>query len=58
MESETPTTEREKWTAYKLVIDPALTKGLYKVYRYDGERFSVPVSGSRSFSFHRDERSG
>lgn len=48
MESEKQTTEREtptqNWTSYKLVIDPALTKGLYKVYRYDGQRFSIPVS--------------
>lgn len=48
MESEKQTTEREtppqNWTSYKLVIDPALTKGLYKVYRYDGQRFSLPVS--------------
>lgn len=48
MESDKQTTEREtpphNWTGYKLVIDPALTKGLYKVYRYDGQRFSLPVS--------------
>lgn len=50
MESEKQTAEREtppqNWTSYKLVIDPALTKGLYKVYRYDGQRFSLPVSGT------------
>lgn len=48
MESDKQTAEREtpprNWTSYKLVIDPALTKGLYKVYRYDGQRFSLPVS--------------
>ncbi|XP_027133714.1 histone-lysine N-methyltransferase SETD1B-A [Larimichthys crocea] len=25
------------------MIDPALTKGLYKVYRYDGQHFNIPV---------------
>lgn len=48
MESEKQTTERETvpqhLTSYKLIIDPALTKGLYKVYRFDGIRFNIPVS--------------
>ncbi|XP_071340239.1 histone-lysine N-methyltransferase SETD1B-A-like [Trachinotus anak] len=47
MESETQTTERETqpqhWRSCKLIIDPALTKGLYKVYRYDGQCFNIPV---------------
>nr|XP_020446083.1 histone-lysine N-methyltransferase SETD1B-like [Monopterus albus] len=47
MESETQTTERETppqhWRSCKLIIDPALTKGLYKVYRYDGQYFNIPV---------------
>ncbi|XP_042343720.1 histone-lysine N-methyltransferase SETD1B-A-like [Plectropomus leopardus] len=47
MESEKQTTERETppqhWTSCKLIIDPALTKGLYKVYRYDGQQFNIPV---------------
>lgn len=48
MESEKQTTERETvpqhLTSYKLIIDPALTKGFYKVYRFDGIRFNIPVS--------------
>ncbi|XP_045889679.1 histone-lysine N-methyltransferase SETD1B-like isoform X1 [Micropterus dolomieu] len=47
MESEKQTTERETppqhWRSCKLIIDPALTKGLYKVYRYDGQYFNIPV---------------
>ncbi|KAM9360692.1 histone-lysine N-methyltransferase SETD1B-A-like [Symphorus nematophorus] len=47
MESENQSTERETppqhWTSCKLIIDPALTKGLYKVYRYDGQHFNIPV---------------
>lgn len=46
MERQIPEKESQfhLWRSRKLVIDPALTKGLYKVYRYDGERFSLPVS--------------
>lgn len=48
MESEKQTTEKETvpqhLTSYKLLIDPALTKGLYRVYRFDGIRFNIPVS--------------
>ncbi|KAK5871200.1 hypothetical protein PBY51_004092 [Eleginops maclovinus] len=47
MESEKQITERETppqfWRCCKLIIDPALTKGLYKVYRYDGQQFNIPV---------------
>ncbi|XP_068559706.1 histone-lysine N-methyltransferase SETD1B-A-like [Cebidichthys violaceus] len=47
MESEQQTTERETppqhWRSCKLIIDPALTKGLYKVYRFDGQQFNIPV---------------
>ncbi|KAM9391505.1 histone-lysine N-methyltransferase SETD1B-A-like [Pholidichthys leucotaenia] len=47
MESERQTTERETppqhWRSCKLIIDPALTNGLYKVYRYDGQNFNLPV---------------
>ncbi|XP_055017321.1 histone-lysine N-methyltransferase SETD1B-like isoform X1 [Boleophthalmus pectinirostris] len=47
MESEIQISEKESspqpWRSCKLVIDPALTIGLYKVYRFDGERFSIPV---------------
>ena len=34
----------EPWRSCKLMIDPALTNGLYKVYRYDGQHFNLPVS--------------
>ncbi|XP_077378019.1 histone-lysine N-methyltransferase SETD1B-A-like [Festucalex cinctus] len=34
---------RQPWTSCKLIIDPVLTKGLYKVYRYDGHDFNIPV---------------
>ncbi|KAM3611138.1 uncharacterized protein V6R79_013970 [Siganus canaliculatus] len=47
MESDKQSTERETppqtWTSCKLIIDPALTKGLYKVFRYDGQHFNIPV---------------
>ncbi|XP_030592728.1 histone-lysine N-methyltransferase SETD1B-A-like isoform X2 [Archocentrus centrarchus] len=47
MESENQTTERERqpqhWRSCKLIIDPALTNGLYKVCRYDGQYFNLPV---------------
>ncbi|TDH13392.1 hypothetical protein EPR50_G00057070 [Perca flavescens] len=33
----------EPWRSCKLMIDPALTNGLYKVYRYDGQHFNLPV---------------
>lgn len=48
MESEKQTTETDtspqRWRSCKLIIDPALTKGLYKVYRFDGQHFNIPVS--------------
>lgn len=44
MESEKQNTQ--ELTSYKLLIDPALTKGFYKVYRFDGIRFNIPVSTS------------
>lgn len=28
-----------------MIIDPALKKGQHKLYRYDGQHFSMPVSG-------------
>nr|XP_057925999.1 histone-lysine N-methyltransferase SETD1B-A-like isoform X2 [Doryrhamphus excisus] len=47
MESEKQVLERDSthqpWRNCKLMIDPALTKGLYKVYRYDGHYFNIPV---------------
>lgn len=36
------------WRSYKLIIDPALRKGSHKLYRYDGQTFSMPVSGPPS----------
>lgn len=47
-ERETPPLQ---WTCCKLIIDPALTKGLYKVYRYDGQRFNLPVRHTHSSLF-------
>lgn len=35
------------WRSYKLIIDPALKKGSHKLYRYDGQTFSMPVSVPR-----------
>ncbi|XP_040928361.1 histone-lysine N-methyltransferase SETD1B-A-like [Betta splendens] len=47
MESDNPSTETDTspqhWRSCKLMIDPALTKGLYKVYRFDGRHFNIPV---------------
>lgn len=34
------------WRSYKLIIDPALKKGSHKLYRYDGQTFSMPVSAA------------
>uniref|UniRef100_A0AAY5F3K3 [Histone H3]-lysine(4) N-trimethyltransferase n=1 Tax=Electrophorus electricus TaxID=8005 RepID=A0AAY5F3K3_ELEEL len=40
-----PAAERRShhWRSYKLMIDPALRRGPHKVYRYDGQNFSMPV---------------
>ncbi|XP_013862650.1 histone-lysine N-methyltransferase SETD1B-A [Austrofundulus limnaeus] len=45
MESDEQNTEKEpqQWNSCKLLIDPALTKGLYKVCRFDGQFFNIPV---------------
>ncbi|KAM9744610.1 histone-lysine N-methyltransferase SETD1B-like [Menidia menidia] len=47
MESEKQSADRETppqdWKSCKLIIDPALTKGLYKVCRFDGRYFNIPV---------------
>ncbi|XP_022608437.1 histone-lysine N-methyltransferase SETD1B-A-like [Seriola dumerili] len=60
MESEKQTTERETppqpWRSCKLIIDPALTKGLYKVYRYDGQYFNIPDLGLFPVDTVRDPR--
>ncbi|KAM9810638.1 histone-lysine N-methyltransferase SETD1B-A-like [Neosynchiropus ocellatus] len=34
---------QQNWNTFKLIIDPVLTKGLQKVFRYDGRRFNTPV---------------
>lgn len=41
-----PSGERRNhhWRSYKLMIDPALKKGHHKLYRYDGQHFSLAVS--------------
>lgn len=46
MESDEQNPEKEppQWKSCKLLIDPALTKGLYKVCRFDGQFFNIPVS--------------
>uniref|UniRef100_A0A7N8XPE1 Histone-lysine N-methyltransferase SETD1B-like n=1 Tax=Mastacembelus armatus TaxID=205130 RepID=A0A7N8XPE1_9TELE len=60
MESETQPTERETppqhWRSCKLIIDPTLTKGLYKVYRYDGQHFNIPDLGLFPVETVRDPR--
>ncbi|XP_041856432.1 histone-lysine N-methyltransferase SETD1B-A-like isoform X2 [Melanotaenia boesemani] len=47
MESEKQSTEKDtpsqNWKSCKLIIDPTLTKGLYKVCRFDGQFFNIPV---------------
>ncbi|KAK0152100.1 Histone-lysine N-methyltransferase SETD1B-A [Merluccius polli] len=47
MESEQQSIERktapQQWKSCKLIIDPLLTNGLYKVYRFDGQSFNIPV---------------
>ncbi|XP_028312843.1 histone-lysine N-methyltransferase SETD1B-like [Gouania willdenowi] len=60
MESVKQSTERDTaphtWTSYKLIIDPTLTKGLYKVYRYDGQHFNIPDLGLYPVDTVRDPR--
>uniref|UniRef100_A0A672P4N5 Histone-lysine N-methyltransferase SETD1B-A-like n=1 Tax=Sinocyclocheilus grahami TaxID=75366 RepID=A0A672P4N5_SINGR len=46
------------WRSYKLIIDPALKKGSHKVYRYDGQNFSVPNPGMPPVDIVRDPRIG
>lgn len=50
MDSHPGTAEKRShhWRSYKLIIDPALKKGSHKLYRYDGQTFSMPVSVPRS----------
>ncbi|KAI1900748.1 hypothetical protein AGOR_G00053080 [Albula goreensis] len=46
------------WRSYKLIIDPALKKGSHKVYRYDGQNFSMPNPGMQPVDTVRDPRIG
>ncbi|XP_072311546.1 histone-lysine N-methyltransferase SETD1B-A isoform X2 [Eucyclogobius newberryi] len=46
------------WRSYKLIIDPALKKGSHKVYRYDGQTFSMPNPGLPPVDMVRDPRIG
>lgn len=38
------------WKCCKLIIDPELTGGVSKLYRYDGQYFSTPVSETVGFT--------
>uniref|UniRef100_A0A8C5NCK1 Histone-lysine N-methyltransferase SETD1B-A-like n=1 Tax=Gouania willdenowi TaxID=441366 RepID=A0A8C5NCK1_GOUWI len=44
--------------SYKLIIDPALKKGSHKLYRYDGQTFSMPNPGFPPVDMLRDPRIG
>ncbi|XP_074546036.1 histone-lysine N-methyltransferase SETD1B-A isoform X2 [Halichoeres trimaculatus] len=46
------------WRSYKLIIDPALRKGSHKLYRYDGQTFSMPNPGMPPVDIVRDPRIG
>ncbi|KAM4719946.1 histone-lysine N-methyltransferase SETD1B-A isoform 3-T6 [Anableps anableps] len=46
------------WRSYKLIIDPALKKGSHKLYRYDGQTFSMPNPGIPPVDLVRDPRIG
>nr|XP_023658666.1 histone-lysine N-methyltransferase SETD1B isoform X1 [Paramormyrops kingsleyae] len=46
------------WRSYKLLIDPALKKGPHKLYRYDGQNFSMPNPGMPPVDTVRDPRIG
>lgn len=46
------------WRSYKLIIDPALKKGSHKLYRYDGQTFSMPNPGLPPVDTVRDPRIG
>ncbi|XP_029915078.1 histone-lysine N-methyltransferase SETD1B-A-like [Myripristis murdjan] len=45
-----------QWRSCKLIIDPSLTNGLYKVYRYDGQHFNIPDLGVFPVAAVRDPR--
>ncbi|XP_076876007.1 histone-lysine N-methyltransferase SETD1B-A isoform X2 [Brachyhypopomus gauderio] len=44
------------WRSYKLIIDPALKRGPHKLYRYDGQHFSMPNPGMAPVDVVRDPR--
>ncbi|KAF7199885.1 histone-lysine N-methyltransferase SETD1B-A-like [Nothobranchius furzeri] len=60
MESEKQNAEKEtppqQWKSCKLIIDPALTNGLYKVCRFDGQLFNIPDLGLFPVDAVRDPR--
>uniref|UniRef100_H3BG97 SET domain containing 1B, histone lysine methyltransferase n=1 Tax=Latimeria chalumnae TaxID=7897 RepID=H3BG97_LATCH len=60
--SSQPSSSGEKrshhWKSYKLIIDPALKKGQHKLYRYDGQHFSMPNPGIPPVDSVRDPRIG
>ncbi|XP_066227118.1 histone-lysine N-methyltransferase SETD1B [Saccopteryx leptura] len=53
-----PSGERRNhhWRSYKLMIDPALKKGHHKLYRYDGQHFSLAMSSNRPVDIVEDPR--
>ncbi|KAK7895246.1 hypothetical protein WMY93_020571 [Mugilogobius chulae] len=60
MDSHSGSTEKRShhWRSYKLIIDPALKKGSHKLYRYDGQTFSMPNPGLPPVDSVRDPRIG
>ncbi|XP_037608232.1 histone-lysine N-methyltransferase SETD1B-A isoform X4 [Sebastes umbrosus] len=56
--SAAPEKRSHHWRSYKLIIDPALKKGSHKLYRYDGQTFSMPDPGMPPVDMVRDPRIG
>ncbi|TRY85457.1 hypothetical protein DNTS_008575 [Danionella cerebrum] len=50
--------KRTHCRSYKLIVDPALKKGQHKLYRYDGQSFSIPNTGMQPVDIVRDPRIG
>nr|XP_029492914.1 histone-lysine N-methyltransferase SETD1B-A-like [Oncorhynchus nerka] len=46
----------QHWRSCKLIVDPALKNGFYKVYRYDGHHFNMPDLGAFPVDTVRDPR--
>ncbi|XP_051758541.1 histone-lysine N-methyltransferase SETD1B-A-like [Ctenopharyngodon idella] len=44
------------WSCYKLIIDPGLSSGSQKLYRYDGQHFSAPHPECFPLDVVRDPR--